>query len=172
MIFYCITASITPQIMDKIILKAPQYTLQIRRKQIQDGVLLLKVLIDSYYASTRTTTINLRRQLSNLLYYMKSIAKGDVSKLCQHTSSVHAELEAAVEKTYDLVFQPNSSSRSSPTRKIVNHNAWTLHSPAECKRNDMYISKKRKQSRDIQLNKKPKRPIGSVSSPSKFTTRR
>jgi len=76
MIFYCITASITPQVMDKIILKAPQYTLQIRRKQIQDGVLLLKVLIDSYYASTRTTTINLRRQLSNLLYYMKSIAKG------------------------------------------------------------------------------------------------
>jgi hypothetical protein len=163
--------SITPQVMDKIILKAPQYTLQIRRKQIQDGVLLLKVLIDSYYASTRTTTINLRRQLSNLLYYMKSIAKGDVSKLCQHTSSVHAELEAAVEKTYDLVFQPNSSSRSSPKRKIVNHNAWTLHSPAECKRNDMYISKNRKQSRDIQLNKKPKRPTGSVSSPSKFTTR-
>jgi len=74
----------TPHVMDKFILKAPQYTLQIRGKQIQDGVLLLKVLIDSYYASTRTTTINLRRQLSNLLYYMKNIAKGDVSELCQH----------------------------------------------------------------------------------------
>jgi hypothetical protein len=78
MIFYCITASITPQVMDKIILKVPQYTLQIRGKQIQDGVLLLKVLIDSYYASTRTTTINLRRQLSNLPYCMKNIAKGDL----------------------------------------------------------------------------------------------
>jgi hypothetical protein len=49
----------TPHVMDKFILKAPQYTLQIRGKQIQDGVLLLKVLIDSYYASTRTTAINL-----------------------------------------------------------------------------------------------------------------
>jgi hypothetical protein len=38
----------------------------------------------------------------------------------------------------------------------VNHNAWTLHSPAECKRNGMYVSKKRKQSRDIQQDKKPK----------------
>jgi hypothetical protein len=37
----------------------------------------------------------------------------------------------------------------------VNHNAWTLHSPAECKRNGMYISKKRKKSRDIQQSKKP-----------------
>jgi hypothetical protein len=283
MIFYCITASITPQVMDKI--KAPQYTLQIRGKQIQDGVLLLKVLIDSYYPSTRTTTINLRRQLSNLPYYMKNIAKGDVSKLCQHTRSIHAELEAAGEKTYDLVSNLIAALEEAPNKKFkrwleekqnqfimkevnwkedgsdlmdkaetfflnlrnnktwwpkhdseqlyalgathiqddtsdtdedkskpkainnllnqinafsarlsekekreqkykwklkppkdgesttkmvqvdgvrkkyhwcVNHNAWTLHSQAECKRSGIYISKNRKQSRDIQLNKKPK----------------
>jgi hypothetical protein len=118
MTFYCITSSITLHVMDKIILKAPQYTLQIRGKQIQDGVLLLKVLIDSYYASTRTTTINLRRQLSNLPYYMKHIAKGDVSKLCQHTRSVNAELEAAGEKTYDLVSTLLAALEEAPNKKI------------------------------------------------------
>jgi len=118
MIFYCITASITPQVMDKIILKAPQYTLQIRGKQIQDGVLLLKVLIDSYYASTSTTTINLRRQLSNLLHYMKHIAKGNVSKLCQHTRSINAELEAAGEKTYDLVSNFLAALEEAPNEKL------------------------------------------------------
>ncbi len=118
MIFYCITASIAPHVMDKIILKAPQYTLQIRGKQIQDGVLLLKLLIDSYYASTRTTTINLRRQLSNLPYYMKHVAKGDVSKLCQHTRSVHAELEAAGEKTYDLVSNLLAALEEAPNEKF------------------------------------------------------
>jgi hypothetical protein len=118
MTFYCITASIALHVMDKIILKAPQYTLQIRGKQIQDGVLLLKVLIDSYYASTRTTTINLRRQLSNLPYYMKHIAKGDVSKLCQHTRSVNAELEAAGEKTYDLVSTLLAALEEAPNKKI------------------------------------------------------
>jgi len=118
MIFYCITASITPQVMDKITLKASQYTLEIRGKQVQDGILLLKVLIDSYYSSTRTTTINLRRQLSNLPYYMKNIAKADVSKLCQHTRSVHAELEAAGEKTFDLVSNLLAALEEAPNEKF------------------------------------------------------
>jgi len=118
MIFCCITASITPQVMDKILLKSSHYTLDIRGKQIQDGILLLKVLIDSYYASTRTTTINLRRQLSNLPYYMKNIAKGDVSKLCQHTRSVHAELEAVGEKTYDLVSNLLAALEEAPNEKF------------------------------------------------------
>jgi hypothetical protein len=284
MIFYCITASITPQVMDKIILKASQYTLEIRGKQVQDGILLLKVLIDSYYASTRTTTINLRRQLSNLPYYMKNIAKGDVSKLCQHTRSINAELEAAGEKTFDLVSNLLAALEEAPNEKFkrwletkqnqfimkevnwkedgsdlmneaetfflnlknnrswwpkqendqiyalqateildnetdveddskpetitnllhqinafsaklsekekreqkykwklippkdgesttktvlvdgkrkkyywcVNHQAWTLHSPAECKKNPINLSKKRRSSREEQHNKKPK----------------
>ena len=104
--------------MDKILLKSSHYTLDIRGKQIQDGILLLKVLIDSYYASTRTTTINLRRQLSNLPYYMKNIAKGDVSKLCQHTRSVHAELEDAGEKTYDLVSNLLAALEEAPNEKF------------------------------------------------------
>jgi hypothetical protein len=57
MLFYCITASISQSVMDKLSLKTHLFTLQVRNKPIQDGVCMLKVLIDSYYASTRFTTL-------------------------------------------------------------------------------------------------------------------
>jgi hypothetical protein len=66
MLFYCITASISQSVMDKLSLKTHLFTLQVRKKPIQDGVCMLKVLIDSYYASTRFTTIEIRKQLVNL----------------------------------------------------------------------------------------------------------
>jgi hypothetical protein len=45
MISYYFTASVTSQIMDKIILKDHLYTIKTNSKETQDGVLLLKVLI-------------------------------------------------------------------------------------------------------------------------------
>jgi hypothetical protein len=89
--------------MDKLSLKTHLFTLQVRNKPIQDGVCMLKVLIDSYYASTRFTTIEIRKQLANLPIYMQTVAKGDVTRLCEHTRKLNAELEASGEKTLDLV---------------------------------------------------------------------
>jgi hypothetical protein len=66
MLFYCITASISQSVMDKLSLKTHLFTLQVRNKPVQDEVCMLKVLIDSYYASTRFTTIEIRKQLENL----------------------------------------------------------------------------------------------------------
>ena len=103
MLFYCITASISQSVMDKLSLKTHLFTLQVRNKPIQDGVCMLKVLIDSYYASTRFTTIEIRKQLANLPIYMQAVAKGDVTRLCEHTRKLNAELEASGEKTLDLV---------------------------------------------------------------------
>jgi hypothetical protein len=103
MLFYCITASISQPVMDKLSLKTHLFTLQVRNKPIQDGVCMLKVLIDSYYASTRFTTIEIRKQLANLPIYMQTVAKGDVTKLCKQTRKLNAELEASGEKTLDLV---------------------------------------------------------------------
>ena len=103
MLFYCITASISQSVMDKLSLKTHLFTLQVRNKPIQDGVCMLKVLIDSYYASTRFTTIEIRKQLANLPIYMQTVAKGDVTRLCEHTRKLNAELEASGEKTLDLV---------------------------------------------------------------------
>ena len=103
MLFYCITAFISQSVMDKLSLKTHLFTLQVRNKPIQDGVCMLKVLIDSYYASTRFTTIEIRKQLANLPIYMQTVAKGDVTRLCEHTRKLNAELEASGEKTLDLV---------------------------------------------------------------------
>jgi hypothetical protein len=103
MLFYCFTASISQSVMDKLSLKTHLFTLQIRNKPIQDGVCMLKVLIDSYYASTRFTTIEIRKQLANLPIYMQTVTKGDVTKLCEQTRKLNAELKASREKTLDLV---------------------------------------------------------------------
>jgi hypothetical protein len=102
MLFYCITASISQSVMDKLTLKTHLFTLQVRNKPIQDGVCMLKILIDSYYASTRFTTIEIRKQLANLPIYMQT-ARGDVTRLCEQTRKLNAELEASGEKTLDLV---------------------------------------------------------------------
>jgi hypothetical protein len=64
---------------------------------------MLKVLIDSYYASTRFTTIDIRKQLANLPMFMHTVARGDVTKLCEQTRNLNAEPEASGEKTLDLV---------------------------------------------------------------------
>jgi hypothetical protein len=104
MLFYCITASISQSVMDKLSLKTHHlFTLQVRNKPVQDGVCMLKVLIDSYYASTRFTTIEIRKQLANLPTYLQTVAKGDVTRLCVQTRKLNAELEASGEKTLDLV---------------------------------------------------------------------
>ena len=103
MMFYCFISSITQEVMDKVILKKNLYTLQARGKSVQDGICFLKVIIDSYYANTRTTTIEIRKQLANLPAYMQNVARGDVTRLCQHARTLNAELEAAGERTLDLV---------------------------------------------------------------------
>jgi len=103
MMFYCFVASITQEVLDKVILKKNLYTLQARGKSVQDGICFLKVIIDSYYANTRTTTVEIRKQLANLPSYMQNVARGDVTRLCQHARTLNAELEAAGEKTLDLV---------------------------------------------------------------------
>jgi hypothetical protein len=103
MLFYCITASISQSVMDKLSLKTHLFTLQVRNKPVQDGVCMLKVLIDSYYASTRFNTIEIRKQLANLPTYMQTVARGDVTRLCEHTRKLNAELEASGEKTLDQV---------------------------------------------------------------------
>jgi hypothetical protein len=64
---------------------------------------MLKVLIDSYYASTRFTTIEIRKQHANLPIYMQTVARGDVTRLCEQTRKLNAELEASGEKTLDIV---------------------------------------------------------------------
>jgi len=56
----------------------------------------LKTIIDNYYSNTRSSTEQIRKQSAQLNYYMRCVAKGDVSKLCEHTRELIYELNAAV----------------------------------------------------------------------------
>ena len=128
---HCITASISQSVMDKLSLKTHLFTLQVRNKPIQDGVCMLKVLIDSYYASTRFTTIEIRKQLANLPIYMQTVAKGDVIRLCEHTRKLNAELEASGEKSLDLVANVLAALEKAPNQVFQRwlegrKNMWAL----------------------------------------------
>jgi hypothetical protein len=131
MLFYCISASISQSAMDKLTLKTHLFTLQVRNKPIQDGVCMLKFLIDSYYASTKFTTIEIRKQLANLPIYMQTVARRDVTKLCEQTRKLNAELEASGEKTLDLVANVLAALEKAPNRVFQRwlegrKNMWAL----------------------------------------------
>ena len=72
---------------------------------VQDGICYLKVIIDSYHCNARPATAKVKKQLSRLHMNMREAARGDVSKLCQHTRELLNKLYAARETT--TVLSPN-----------------------------------------------------------------
>jgi hypothetical protein len=65
--------------------------------------MFLKTIIDNYHSNTRSSTKQIRKQLATLNHYMRNVAKGDVTKLCEHTRELMFELNAAGETTNDLL---------------------------------------------------------------------
>ena len=120
MIYYLITHSVTDQVNRKLGLKQNLYTIKLGEKDFQNGVLLLKVLIDTYYSSTRTTTMEIRGKLAQLTWYMDNIAKGDVRALCHYTRSQMAELEAAGETSSDLITNLFNALEKTPNNRFKN----------------------------------------------------
>jgi hypothetical protein len=105
MMIQCLKASITRQVYNKIYLQREKYII-IRKntnEQVEDGVCFLKTIIDNYHSNTRSSTKQIRKQLATLNHYMRNIAKGNVSKLCEHTRELIFKLNAAGETTNDLL---------------------------------------------------------------------
>jgi hypothetical protein len=70
---------------------------------VEDGVCFLNTIIDNYHSNTRSSTKQIRKQLATLNQYMRIVAKGDVSKLCEHTRELMFELNGADETKNDLL---------------------------------------------------------------------
>jgi hypothetical protein len=105
MLIQCLKASMSRKVYNKVYLQKERYTI-IRRnthEAVEDGVCFLKSIIDNYYSNTRSSTKQIRKQLAQLNYYMRNVAKGDISKLCEHTRELIYELNAAGETTNDLL---------------------------------------------------------------------
>jgi hypothetical protein len=105
MLIQCLKASISRAVYNKVYLQREKYTIMRRNTHefVEDGVCFLKTIIDNYYSNTRSSTKQIRKQLAQLNYYMKNVAKGDVSKLCEHVRELIYELNAAGETTNDLL---------------------------------------------------------------------
>jgi len=105
MLIQCLKASITRMVYNKIYQQREKYIILRKntREQVEDGVCFLKTIIDNYHSNTRSSTNQIRKQLATLNHYMRNVAKGDVSKLCEHTRGLMFELNAADETTNDLL---------------------------------------------------------------------
>jgi len=105
MLIQSLKASITRSVYNKVCLQREKYIILRENtfEQVEDGICFLKTIIDNYHSNTRSSTKQIRKQLATLNHYMRAVAKGDVSKLCEHTREPMYELNAAGETTTDLL---------------------------------------------------------------------
>jgi len=91
-------------VYNKVYLQMDKYAIHRKNtfEPVQDGVYFLKTITDNYHSNTRSSAKLIRKQLATLNYYTKNVAKGDVTKLCEHTREFLFELNAAGETTNDL----------------------------------------------------------------------
>jgi hypothetical protein len=86
MFIQCLKASITRSVYNKVYLQREKYIILRKNtfEQVEDGICFLKTIIDNYHSNTRSSTKQIRKQLATLNHYMRSVAKGDVSKVWEH----------------------------------------------------------------------------------------
>jgi hypothetical protein len=120
MLIQCLKASITRTVYNKIYLQREKYIILRKNtlEQVEDGVCFLKSIIDNYHSNTRSSTKQIRKQLAALNHYMRNVAKGDVSKICEHTRKLMFELNAADETTNDLLANLIEALKEAPDRKL------------------------------------------------------
>ncbi len=122
MLIHCLKASISRTVYNKVYLQRSKYIIYRDRthEPIEDGVCFLKTIIDNYHSNTRSSTKQIRKQMAQLNYYMRNIAKGDVSKLCEHTRELSYELNAAGETTNDLLANLIEALKEAPDTNFQN----------------------------------------------------
>jgi hypothetical protein len=105
MLIQCLKASITRAVYNNIYLQREKYIILRKNtnEHAEDCVCFLKTIIDNYHSNIRCSTKQIRKQLVTLNHYMRNVAKGDVSKLCERTRGLIFELNAAGETTNDLI---------------------------------------------------------------------
>jgi hypothetical protein len=120
MLIQCLKASITRSVYNKVYLQREKYIILRKNtfKQVEDDICFLKTIIDNDHSNTRSSTKQIRKQLTTLNHYMRNVAKGDVSKLCEHTRELMFELNAADETTNDLLANLNEALKEAPDRNF------------------------------------------------------
>jgi hypothetical protein len=84
---------ITKSVYNKLYLQREKYIILRKNtiEQVEDGVCFMKTIIDNYHSNTRSSTKQIRKPLATLNHYVRVVAKGDVSKLGEHTRELRDE---------------------------------------------------------------------------------
>ena len=98
MLFNCLWASLTAAAKCKLSLQRDKF----QREGTGIGALLLKVIIQTAYIDTRSTTMQLRTNLSSLDSYMLAV-KSDISLFNDHVRESLDGLAARGEKSLDVI---------------------------------------------------------------------
>ncbi len=83
-------------------------------------------LESNLHTNTRLSTLGVRKKITHLDTYMKNVAKGDVSYMCAHTSSLLYELNATGETTWDLITKLVMALQKAPDANFQNSSRTKL----------------------------------------------
>jgi hypothetical protein len=84
-------------------IKAKELLDPFRKEKQEEFGILLQDKYNLVIPAASSSTKQIRKQLATLNHYMRNVAKGDVSKLCEHTRELMFELNASDETTNDLL---------------------------------------------------------------------
>ena len=103
MMFHCLSSSLTADAYAKVVTEDHQYTHQVDNYPVHDGPCFLKVIVDSAYINTRSSSAVIRTNLSNLDKYMESVKDSNIETFNHYVKENVKQLAAAGETTSDLL---------------------------------------------------------------------
>jgi hypothetical protein len=122
--FHCISASLTSDVFAKVVNADHNYTLDVAGELLTDGPSLLKVVVDSAYTNTRSSSAIVRTNLSNLDRYMESLKDSNIELFHYHVKENVKMLDAAGETTSDLLVNLFKAYRLAKDKPFV---SWVAH---------------------------------------------
>jgi hypothetical protein len=126
MMFQCINASISAEVLAKVSIDPSCYRIKvpavpaqahqpaIPEDKVEDEPCFLKAIIDDTYANTATNVVLAIRNLANLREYIKTVLEYNIITFHQYVKEQLQELEVANQSTTDLLINLFSAYREVP----------------------------------------------------------
>jgi hypothetical protein len=102
-LYNCLVASVSDDVLARVNVEQERFVLDIANERVNDGMLLLKAIIDNTYTNTLSNATTARENLSSLDSYMAKLPKCDITKFNQYVKENTKDLAAANELTTDLI---------------------------------------------------------------------
>ena len=115
-LYNCLMNSLSNIGQQKVSIHRDQYTVD----GVNNGVLLLKVIIQASHIDTNATTTWIRTELSNLDSYLPKIGH-DITKLNEYVSTLLEQLYARGETTHDLFTNLLKGYKAAKDKKFVEY---------------------------------------------------